>query len=129
MIVGVGVDIVDIARMKLAVERNKNIIYKILTKSELEQLPNLDILSERFLESLSARFAAKEAFVKSMGLSLFSVGIQNIEILKPSGSDKPQIGFSPVCEVAHEGEGFLFHLSISHSNTSAIATVIAESKD
>lgn len=60
MIVGVGVDIVDIARMKLAVERNKNIIYKILTKSELEQLPNLDILSERFLESLSARFAAKE---------------------------------------------------------------------
>ena len=54
MIVGVGVDIVDIARMKLAVERNKNIIYKILTKSELEQLPNLDILSERFLESLSA---------------------------------------------------------------------------
>ena len=71
MIKGIGIDIVDNARMKKAVERNPGIVEKILTKNELDQL-EVDVNSDRFIQSLSARFAAKEAFTKSLGESLFA---------------------------------------------------------
>ena len=122
MIKGIGIDIVDNARMKKAVARNSNIIQKILTNNELAQL-DVDINSNRFIESLSARFAAKEAFAKSLGLSLFSIGLHNIEVLKPFATDRPEIQGLTLLSAQ---KGYKFHLSISHSDNSAVAVVICE---
>lgn len=131
MIKGIGTDIVDIPRMRVALDRNKNIIAKILTGKEIDQLPTQDISSKRFVESLSARFAAKEAFAKSLGLSVFGIGFHNIEILKPEGSSKPEISLLDVPSLLEgpSSRKMKFHLSISHSDSSAIATVIAESHE
>ena len=125
MINGLGTDIVDIPRMRIALDRNKNIIAKILTRKEIDQLPTQDISSKRFVESLSARFAAKEALAKSLGRSVFGIGFHNIEILKPEGSSKPEISLLE----GPTSRNMKFHLSISHSDSSAIATVIAESQE
>lgn len=126
MIRGIGIDIVDTARMRLALDRNKNIVSKILTDAEIGQLPNSDFSSARFVESLSARFAAKEALAKALGESLFSIGLHNIEVLKPEGSDKPCITvLGP--SLGDLGKSHKFHLSLTHSDASAAAVVIAES--
>jgi holo-[acyl-carrier protein] synthase len=122
MIKGIGIDIVDNARMKKAVERNPGIVEKILTKNELDLL-EVDVNSDRFIQSLSARFAAKEAFAKSLGESLFAIGLHNIEVLKPAGEDKPIVQGLTLLSTQ---KGYSFHLSISHSDISAVAVVICE---
>ncbi len=130
MIVGVGIDIVDIARMRLAVERSPKIIDKILTEQEQKEL---DVFCDgkttsndvRFIESLSARFAAKEATVKSLGLSLFTVGLHSIEIKK--NNDVPYIDFPT--HRTFTKRRLSFTCSLTHSGTTAAAVVIAEYND
>lgn len=124
MIRGIGIDIVDTARMKKAVERNSKVVNEILTDAEIAALPNSDIESERFIESLSARFAAKEAFVKSLGISMFSVGMHNIEILK--NGDVPILVINPDVIESQDLSSSSFHLSLTHSAESAAAVVICE---
>ncbi len=130
MIAGVGIDIVDIARMKQALQRSPKIINKILTPQERKEL---DVICDgktscgdaKFVESLSARFAAKEATVKSLGLSLFAVGLHSIEIRK--NDDVPYIDFPT--QRTFIKRTISFTCSLTHSATSAAAVVIAEYND
>ena len=124
MIRGIGIDIVDTARMKKAVDRSAKVVNEILTDAEIAALPNGDIESERFIESLSARFAAKEAFVKSLGLSMFAIGMHNIEILK--NGEVPILVVAAEVLESHDLVDTSFHLSLTHSDASAAAVVICE---
>lgn len=124
MIRGIGIDIVDTARMKKAVDRSAKVVNEILTDAEIAALPNSDIESERFIESLSARFAAKEAFAKSLGISMFTLGMHNIEILK--NGDVPILVINPDVIESQALSNSSFHLSLTHSDASAVAVVICE---
>lgn len=135
MVIGVGLDLVDIDRMQLAVERTPSIIQKILTANELADLKvsksQHDLhLQNRFVSSLSARFAAKEATVKSLGLSLFSVGLHSIEILTED-SGAPIIKFDTYRDFLvnvgiSEKAPIEFLCSLTHTANSAAAVVVAQ---
>ena len=133
VIKGIGIDIVDIARMEKAIRRDARIVEKILSPDEISQFIDrstngrIDILSKRFIESIAARFAAKDALAKSLSLSLFNIGLHNIEILKEENSDVPLVKLCEEVKKKFILQSVLFYLSISHSDASAVATVLATS--
>ena len=124
MIAGIGIDIVDIDRMALAISRRPNIVKKILTDSELKDLGLLSVavFSDSDIASIAARFACKEATVKSIDSSLFEIGLQSIEVLRNEVTGAPKLSVSSI-----KAQGLSFLCSITHSDKSAAAVVIAQS--
>lgn len=118
---GVGVDVVDVARFALALERRPRIVERLFTEGERRD-------GKGRAERLAARFAAKEAVMKSLGVGLGSVPWRSIEVAKePSG--RPRIVLSgAAAELAERrGVGEIL-VSLTHSDLSAIAVAIAESR-
>ncbi|MFV0556814.1 MAG: holo-ACP synthase [Lactovum sp.] len=119
MIVGIGIDNVEILRIKSAME-NVNFIKKLLTKKEeryWQVLPS----ENRKVEFLAGRWAAKEAFSKALGTGIgSSLSFQDLEI-ENDNKGNPEFVKSPLLEQS-------VHLSISHTALEAIAFVIIEEK-
>lgn len=85
MIIGIGTDIVSIARIEQSIERfGDSFLQKVLTPGERRQMPALN--KKRQAEWVAGRFACKEACVKALGTG-FSEGIapNHIEILRNEG--------------------------------------------
>lgn len=116
MIVGIGLDIVELEHMELACERQATIHEYILTDLELKAYYQLS--PKRKLEFLAGRFAVKEAFSKAMGTGICKqVNFQKISVVN-NERGQPVIVESPF-------EGNIF-VSISHSKQTAVAQVILE---
>mgnify|MGYP001455797397 FL=1 len=116
MIVGIGIDIVELERIQSLLERNRKFLDRILTPREREQFDQL--APARQVEFLAGRFAAKEAYAKALGTGIGRhVSFQDIEIVSDEYG-KPSIA---ACR-----DGEVIHLSISHSRDYAIAQVIIE---
>lgn len=113
MIKGIGLDIVEINRIKQLYERNPRFAERILTPSERNAFERLE--SKRKIEWLAGRFAAKEAFVKALGTgighacSFMDISVQNDDHGKP--------------ELIHSFGPTAF-LSITHTKEYAAAQVI-----
>lgn len=117
MIIGIGIDIIELYRIEEMIVRQKRFVDRILTKVEKQKF---EVLSDRRkIEYLAGRFAAKEAFAKAYGtgighdLSFLDIEIQNNVLGKPIFS-KP--------------ENIHAHLSISHSRDYVVAQVVIEGK-
>lgn len=116
MIVGTGVDLVELDRITAVLERQENFYQRILTVKEQEHY--LQLPKHRQIEFLAGRFAAKEAFSKAMGTGIGKeTSFKDIEVL-PDERNKPTLK-SPL----FPGN---VHVSISHSKEYAIAQVILE---
>lgn len=116
MITGIGLDIVEMARIEKINQRSEAFRKKVLTDQELA-LYN-DLTPHRQLEFLAGRFSAKEAFSKALGTGLGAeCALHDIEILKAS-SGQPVLYF--------KGERVNGFVSITHSKSYAAAQVILE---
>ncbi|MER2169490.1 holo-ACP synthase [Psychrobacillus psychrodurans] len=117
MIIGIGLDITEIERIKSIQAKTRKFEERILTDKERIQLHELSEM--RQIEYLAGRFAAKEAFSKARGTGIGKeCSFQDIEILKePSG--KPILYFKGI-----EVNGFV---SITHTKVYAAAQVILQS--
>ncbi|KGA96220.1 4'-phosphopantetheinyl transferase [Alkalihalobacillus alcalophilus ATCC 27647 = CGMCC 1.3604] len=111
MIIGTGIDIVELSRIEAAVQKNERFIERILTEKEQNKFASLT--AKRKIEYLAGRFAAKEAFVKAADTSY---GWKDIEILNDSNG-------KPYLNASFNG---IIHVSISHSQSYAISHVIIE---
>lgn len=126
MIIGIGTDILDIARVSRILDSGAGdrFLRRILTEAELEQARSRP---SRLAEFAAGRFAAKEAAVKALGCGIGeAAGFRDVEILSaPSG--KPECRLSARARAA---VGFLggdrLHLSISHSDGHAVAFAVWE---
>jgi holo-[acyl-carrier protein] synthase len=127
MIYGVGIDMLEIDRMKKILEGKAGLrfIERVLTSAERDLAQKR---KGRLTEFVAGRFAAKEAVVKALGCGIGQiVGFQDMEIL-PNSSSKPLCILS---EAALKRLGFTadstrIHLSITHSETMAAAYAIVE---
>lgn len=118
MIKGIGIDIVELNRIKELLERQKKIIDRVLTSAEKGDFETLS--EKRKIEFLAGRFAAKEAFSKAVGTGIGqNLSFLDIEIQKDD-KGKPFI-MKPYSEGVH--------LSISHSEHYAIAQVVIEKRE
>jgi len=118
VIVGIGVDLVDIARFERTVERTPRLLDRMFGPTE-QALP---------LRSLAARFAAREALIKALGGSE-ELRFNEVEITpEPSGRPWFTLTGRTAAYVAERGITTI-HLSMSHEGGLAIAYVIAEAAD
>jgi len=116
VIVGVGVDVVEVARLARALERTPALLTRLFTEAE-QRLEKI--------ESLAGRFAAKEAVAKVLG----APGLVWIEAeVVPEESGKPTLvlhgdaaAYAARLGIAH------WHLSLAHDAGIATAFVVAES--
>lgn len=115
MIIGIGIDIVEIERIERLRTKQERFPARILTTKELQIY---DTLSERRKnEFLAGRFAAKEAYAKARGTGIGSaLSFLDIEIV----SDK--LG-KPYIASPEFGKP---HLSITHTREYAAAQVVIE---
>lgn len=121
MIVGVGVDIVDVERFKWMVRRTPATLERTLTREETHD----DQGRARSAESLAARFAAKEAVIKCLGDVAELRPLECVVITAESG--KPIISLSGrLAELSDTAGVTDWHVSLSHDGGNAIAYVIAE---
>lgn len=117
MIKGIGVDIVELDRIKLIMERQPRFIDKCLTPNEIQQW-QLCRSEKRKIEFLAGRFAAKEAYSKALGTGIGRLGFQDIEV-RTNQNGAPFI-------VSHQSEVDHIFLSLSHSDAFAVAQVVIE---
>ncbi|MGX7420501.1 holo-ACP synthase [Carnobacterium gallinarum] len=115
MIVGIGLDLTEISRIKQAYIKSEKFAKKVLT--EKEWFIFNDFKGSRQIEFLAGRFAAKEAFSKALGTGIGKVGFQDIEILN-NHYGKPEVTKSPF-----KGNAFI---SITHTTAIAAAQVVLE---
>ncbi|OGX61604.1 MAG: holo-[acyl-carrier-protein] synthase [Paenibacillus sp. RIFOXYA1_FULL_44_5] len=127
MIIGLGMDIVEIARVAriLHTSSGARFLARILTAKEQELAGKRE---PRLAEHAAGRFAAKEAVVKALGCGIGEkVGFQDIEIL-PNTEGKPQCMLSPAAmqRLGYLSGEFRIHVTITHSERTAAATAIVE---
>lgn len=122
-IVGVGVDLCEVRRIRELSERyGERFLQRIFTDAELDRCHG-----RRRFDCLAGRFAAKEAALKALGTGL-SRGIawRDVELVRGE-SQRPTIAFHRAAAAIHRllGGGAL-HVSISHDGGHAVAVVVLE---
>ena len=120
MIIGLGVDIIEVDRIKKAIE-NKKFIQRVFTEKETVYCESKK--AEK-AASYAVRFAAKEAVLKSFGTGLRDGKLIDIEILNDDlGCPKVYLqGF--FAEMSNEKKISDIYISLSHTKENAIAQVI-----
>ncbi len=123
-VVGIGVDAVDIERFRRSLERTPSMRTRLFTPHELEYVaPKADPVP-----SLAARFAAREAVMKSLGVGLGAFGFHDVWVTRaPSGAPSLQI-VGGALVLAEQAGVTQWHLSLTHTEIVAIAYVVASSR-
>lgn len=115
MIVGIGVDLVDLARFANALERTPHLGDRLFT--DLERADAAD--------SLAATFAAKEAVAKVLGAP-GGLGWQDVEVRRDDVG-RPRVVVTGTVAAAAAAAGIArWHVSLSHDGGMALAVVIGE---
>ena len=115
MILGIGTDLVPVARLEAALRRTPTLAARLFTPAEAA-LP---------LESLAARFAAKEALSKALGAPE-GLSWQDAEVVGGSGAPPRLEVRGTVAEALATLGATAVHLSLSHDGGLALAFVVLE---
>ena len=123
MIVGFGIDAVDISRIRRWMEY-EGLLARFFHPQELMETKSRGSAAAY---SLAARFAAKEAYGKALGSGLEGITLKNILVTNnPNG--KPELMLFDDAAIPFERiHGTHIHLSLTHESNMAIAGVILES--
>ena len=126
-IIGIGVDIIQNSRIKKAI-KNKYFVNRIFTKSEISGSKIRNDKTNYFAK----RFAAKEAFIKSIGIGIRKgINFKDIYVINDK-SGKPNIKFSnkvnKLIIKKFKTRNFYIFLSLSDEKNYSIAFVIIQKK-
>lgn len=124
MVIGIGVDVVDVDRFGRALERTPALTHRLFGAIDLA-----DIGSGRsHVLSLAARFAAKEATLKALGGNVPGFSWTDIQVSRPAGQP-PTLRVSGGAGTRSDHLGVTtWHLSISHDGPVAVAFVVASGR-
>jgi holo-[acyl-carrier protein] synthase len=124
LIVGLGVDIAEVGRIKAAIERHGEVfLRRVYTAREREYCERFKNKFERY----AGRFAAKEAAMKALGTG-WARGVRwvDVEVVRQKGG-RPTMALAGEAGKVAEGLGVKnIALSITHTESQAFAQVIFE---
>ena len=117
-----GTDIVEVGRIKKAIETGARFVEKVYTGPETEYCESKK--SGRY-ESYAARFAAKEAFAKAVGAGLFKgVALTDAEVVNDAGGAPFLRLRGGAAEAFARAGGKSVSVSLSHTAEIATAVVV-----
>lgn len=120
MIHGIGIDMVELARVKAIQQKNPRFARKVLTANEYEVFEQLG--PKRQAEFLAGRFSVKEAYSKALGSGIGSqVGFLDLEVLNDSNG-------APYFAKYPQQADLRAYVSLSHTTQAVISEVILEKK-
>ena len=118
---GIGVDIIEIERIKKAIQKRKRFKTRFFSDKELNYCEQY----KKPWANFAGRFAAKEAVVKALGTGFSGFKWQDIEIISTS-SGKPEVKLHNQAKKIAEGQGIIeIMISISHCHDYAVAQAVA----
>ncbi len=117
-VVGVGIDLVEVGRMREVLARTPRFADRVFTEAEWEYCssrPSPEVHA-------AARFAAKEAVLKAIGASMWDGRLRDIEVVRTDAGPAVRVsgGFA-----RHAGHVAGWHLSLTHTDTTAAAVAVA----
>ncbi len=124
MILGTGVDLVEIVRIERAIVRfGERFLRRVFTPDEIRYCQSRRHSAEHF----AVRFAAKEAVAKALGLATpGGIRWQEIEVVRQD-TGKPDVKLRGNAKATADQLGLHhLHLSLSHTATHALAFAVAE---
>jgi holo-[acyl-carrier protein] synthase len=124
MVIGVGTDLIEIARIEQSVARyGEHFVARIFTAAEVEYCRR----KKNAAESFAARFAAKEAGAKALGTGISrGIGWLDLEVVHEPGG-RPALALrGRAAERAKQIGVARVSLSLTHSRDTALAVVVME---
>jgi holo-[acyl-carrier protein] synthase len=117
---GIGVDVVDVERMKFALERTPRIRQRLFTEAEIAYCEKFRFAERHY----AGRWAAKEAVTKALGCGL--IQWNGVEVIRRARRAPTVRIFGKIKSFAemvgvHEED---LHISITHSELSAVAVAV-----
>lgn len=118
---GVGVDLCDVERIRQTLQRTPGFADRVYTHGERDYCRRARDPAERF----AARFAAKEAVLKAMGAGLGACPLRAIEVARAESGAPSVVLHGAAARLAADRGVVAWHLSLTHTATTAEALVIA----
>lgn len=115
-----GIDIIEIERLERALRRRTRLLARLFTAVEQEYC----LSRHRPGASLAARFAAKEAVMKALGLGLGGCSFRDIEITREEGGRPQVVLHGRARERAQELGAGVISVSVSHCRDYAAAVAV-----
>lgn len=122
MIIGIGVDSIEIRRVAMAIQRHPRLKARLYTCGELHQVP----LGAKAASRLASLFAAKEAIFKALGTGLAGHSWQQVEVLHNAAGAPVVYLHDQAKSTAADLKVARIHLSLAHDRGRALAFCIAE---
>lgn len=121
MIKGLGVDIVEIDRMREALRRHPRMKERIFSAEERAYCDKRNKPEVHY----ALRFAAKEAVLKALGTGFAGMTFQDVEVVRDSGGRPSPRLHGRAAQAAEELGVVEMHLSLSYTHTTAVASAVA----
>ncbi len=122
MIIGIGVDSIEISRVARSIKRRPGLLQRLFTSREISQLPG----GTKEFSRMAAIFAAKEAALKALGTGLAGQSWQNIEVLHRPDGRPDLILQGKTLMMANKLGVKRIHLSLTHDRRRAVAFCVME---
>jgi holo-[acyl-carrier protein] synthase len=117
----IGLDMVDVGRFGAALARRPGMERRLFTEGERNYAASL----ANPVPSLAARFAAKEAVMKAMGVGLGAFAFCDVEVEREPGGRPRIVLVGRAAELSRQMEAREWLVSLTHTSTAAAAVVLA----
>jgi holo-[acyl-carrier protein] synthase len=118
---GLGTDLVEVERFRLAVRRRATLPQRLFTDGERAYADG----QRDPVKSLAARFGAKEAVMKALGAGLGAFPFRDVEVVR-DGSGAPSLALhGAAAALAAERGVQAWQVSLTHTDVTAMAVVLA----
>lgn len=119
---GVGVDAVDVARFRAVLARRPTVADRLFTDEERRYAEAARDPGPRY----AVRFAAKEAALKAFGVGVGAADFRELEVVRAEGGAPGLVLRGRAAALAQRLGVARCHLSLTHTDLVAVATVVAE---
>jgi holo-[acyl-carrier protein] synthase len=120
-LIGIGVDLVEVDRLRTTLARTPSMIEKLFTPGERAYAQSANDPTQRF----AARFAAKEAVMKALGVGLGAVDWHDIEVVRSDEGAPTLVITGRALELAADLGVQQWKLTMTHTASMAEAIAVA----
>lgn len=119
--IGIGVDLVDVGRMRAALDRTPTLAGRLFTEAERSYAEQARDPSARY----SVRFAAKEAVMKALGVGLGAFDWHDVEVVRSDSGAPSLVVTGRAAAIAAEAGVREWKLTLTHTDDLAEAIAVA----